>query len=58
MRAIGIVALAAAATHVALQGSRQPVGPWWLILPGMAAVFGLIALAVSWSGVRAGAGRR
>jgi hypothetical protein len=49
MRMIGVVVLVAAGVHIALAASAQPVGGWWLILPGIAAMFGAVALALSWS---------
>lgn len=50
MGAIGTVALAAAVTHIALVSTTAPVGGWWLILPGIVGVFGVAAIALSFSG--------
>lgn len=50
MRLTGIVVLTASGVHVALAASAQPVGGWWLILPGLAATFGALAMLLSWLG--------
>ena len=50
MGAIGTVALTAAVTHIALVSTTAPVGGWWLILPGIAGVFGITAIALSFLG--------
>jgi len=48
MRMTGVMVLVATGVHFALAASTQPVGGWWLILPGMAATFGTVALVLSW----------
>lgn len=50
MRALGALALTAAMTHLALVATTSPVGGWWLILPGIVALFGATAFALSWFG--------
>jgi len=50
MRAIGAVALTAALTHVVLVSTTAPVGGWWLILPGIVGVFGIVAMTLSFFG--------
>ena len=50
MRAIGGVAVSAAISHVALAFTMAPVGGWWLILPGIALVFGAAAITLSFLG--------
>ena len=47
MRTVGATALLAACVHLALQASVRPAGWWWLILPGIVAVFGVTALTLS-----------
>ena len=54
-RATGTVALAAAATHVALLLPHHPPGAWWLILPSIAGAFGVTLIALSMVAPRAGA---
>ena len=51
-RAIGIATLAAVVTHVSLQWPQRTVGYWWLIIPGIAAAFALLALAAASMGDR------
>lgn len=50
MRVVGAVALTAALVHVALQVAVRPAGWWWLILPGLLAVYGAAALSLSFAG--------
>lgn len=50
MGAIGTVALTAAVTHIAMVSTTAPVGGWWLILPGIAGVFGIAAFTLSFLG--------
>lgn len=50
MRMAGVVALVAVGVHVALASTAQPVGGWWLILPGIAGAFGVTAIALSFVG--------
>lgn len=50
MRMTGVMVLVAVGVHVALAASAQPDGGWWLILPGIAAMFGAAALVLSWRG--------
>ena len=47
-RLTGVMVLVAVGVHVALVASTQPVGGWWLVLPGIAAVFGAAVLVLSW----------
>lgn len=47
MRTVGATALLAAGVHVALQATVRPAGWWWLILPGLTALFGAAALLLS-----------
>lgn len=54
-RAAGALAIAAAATHVAMMLPQQPPGAWWLILPSLAGVFGAVLIALSFLAPRAGA---
>jgi hypothetical protein len=44
--AVGVVAVAAAGSHVSLQLLEQPPGLWWLIVPGLVAVFGAAVIAL------------
>lgn len=48
MRMSGVATLMAVAVHVVLVAPTAPVGAWWLILPGIAAAFGVVALLASW----------
>jgi hypothetical protein len=50
MRMVGTTVLVATITHMAMNALSGPVGFWWLILPGIAGVFGLVTLALSFSG--------
>ncbi|MDP2389391.1 MAG: hypothetical protein Q8N52_03600 [Acidobacteriota bacterium] len=50
MGAVGVVALTAAVTHVALVATTAPVGGWWLILPGIVGLFGVTAITLSFLG--------
>ena len=50
MGAVGVVALTAAVTHIALVATTVPVGGWWLILPGIVGLFGVTALMLSFLG--------
>jgi len=50
MQAIGAISLIAATAHLAMQMTARPVGWWWLILPGIAASFGVAALTIAWIG--------
>lgn len=50
MRLTGATVLVAAGVHVAQAASAQPVGGWWLILPGIAGVFGVTAITLSFLG--------
>ncbi len=50
MRTEGATALLAACVHVALQASARPAGWWWLILPGLLAAFGIMAVGLSFFG--------
>ena len=50
LRAVGATALLAASVHVALQVTVRPAGWWWLILPGLLAALGLLALGLSFAG--------
>ena len=54
-RAIGSMALTAAATHVAMLLPHHPPGAWWLILPSIAGAFGVTLIALSMVAPRAGA---
>jgi hypothetical protein len=47
MRTIGATVLVATAVHVALGLTTHPAGAWWLIVPGIAAVFGAAAIGLS-----------
>lgn len=49
MRAVGVVVIAAAATHITLAWPYRTPGGWWLILPLTALVFGMAALTLSWT---------
>ena len=53
-RAAGSLALAASATHVAMLLPHHPPGAWWLIIPSLAAVFGVALIALSLLAPRAG----
>ena len=53
-RAAGALALAAAATHVAMMLPHHPPGAWWLILPSLAGAFGAALIALSLLAPRAG----
>ena len=53
-RAAGAFTLAAAATHVAMLLPHQPPGAWWLILPSLAGVFGVVLIALSFLSPRSG----
>ena len=48
-RSIGVAVIAAVAVHVALVTPRDPVGAWWLILPGLAGAFGAMLIVFSLS---------
>ena len=50
MRMVGIAVLVAVVIHVALGATTQPVGGWWLVVPGVAAFFGAAAVALSLMG--------
>ena len=50
MRMIGAVVLVAVGVHVVLAMSTQPVGGWWLIVPGIVGVFGIAAITLSFLG--------
>lgn len=50
MRTVGATALLAACVHLALQASVRPAGWWWLILPGLLAAFGILAVGLSFFG--------
>jgi hypothetical protein len=54
-RAAGSLAVAASATHVAMLLPRHPPGAWWLIIPSLAAVFGVALIALSLLAPPAGA---
>ena len=47
MQAAGTMMIVATLVHIGLAAIRQPVGYWWLIVPGTALMFGLTALALS-----------
>jgi hypothetical protein len=47
METVGTVMIAAALVHLGLAALRQPVGYWWLIVPGTALMFGLTAIGLS-----------
>jgi hypothetical protein len=47
METVGIVMIAAALVHLGLAALRQPVGFWWLIVPGTVLMFGLTAVGLS-----------
>ena len=53
-RAAGTLALVAAATHVAMLLPHHPPGAWWLILPSLAASFGVVLIALPLLAPRAG----
>lgn len=50
MRFVGVAALAAAVTHVALAEPGHPAGMWWMIVPVTVATFGACVTAFSWCG--------
>jgi hypothetical protein len=47
METVGTVMIAAALVHLGLAALRQPVGYWWLIVPGTALMFGLTAVGLA-----------
>ena len=54
-RALGAFALAASTTHVAMVLPHRAPGAWWLLLPSLAAAFGVALIALSFLAPRSGA---
>ena len=54
-RAAGSLALTASVTHVAMLLPHHPPGAWWLIIPSLAAAFGVALIALSLLAPPAGA---
>ncbi len=47
MRTVGATALIASVVHIAMQLTARPVGWWWLIVPGIVAMFGAAAITIA-----------
>jgi hypothetical protein len=53
-RLISVLLVSAVLTHVGLMALRQPAGWLWLVIPGIAAGFAVLLVALSGSAGRAG----